>query len=71
MIHFFQVDILVANCYPIVALRQHLISLNKKLDKGEAEAFAASEAALQKSADIVQTSVKDEREIVKAFRYLY
>lgn len=36
-----------------VVLRQYLIHLNKKLEKGEAEAFAVSAAVAEKSAEYV------------------
>lgn len=37
--------------YP--AYRQYLISLNKKLDQGETEAFGADQEAVEKSAEFV------------------
>ncbi|KAG7445923.1 MFS general substrate transporter [Guyanagaster necrorhizus] len=51
--------------------RQYLISLNKKIEKGEAEAFDASAKVIEQSADLVNVTAQDERERVQSFRYLY
>ncbi|KAK0453212.1 MFS general substrate transporter [Armillaria borealis] len=51
--------------------RQYLISLNKKLEKGEAEAFDASAEVVERSADLVHTTAQDERERIQSFRYIH
>ncbi|KAK0498380.1 MFS general substrate transporter [Armillaria luteobubalina] len=51
--------------------RQYLISLNKKLEKGEAEAFDASAEVVERSADLVHATAQDERERIQSFRYIH
>ncbi|KAE9404474.1 MFS general substrate transporter [Gymnopus androsaceus JB14] len=51
--------------------RQYLISQNKKLDSGAAEAYTRSEKTLQKSADLVHASMQQEEALANSFRYLY
>ncbi|KAK0206086.1 MFS general substrate transporter [Desarmillaria ectypa] len=53
------------------AYRQYLVSLNKKLEKGETEAFDASAEVLERSADLVHATTQVERERIQSFRYLY
>jgi len=55
----------------VFVLRTYLIYLNKKLEKGEAEAFAVSSKVAEQSADLVHVSVQDEKRIVESFRYIY
>ncbi|TRM64279.1 MFS general substrate transporter [Schizophyllum amplum] len=54
-----------------LAFRQHLVGLNKKLDRGEAEAFSASPSAADKTANVLNTSVQQEEQLIHSFRYIY
>ncbi|KAK0231196.1 MFS general substrate transporter [Armillaria fumosa] len=51
--------------------RQYLISLNKKLEKGEAEAFDASAEVVERSADLVHATAQDGRKRIQSFRYIH
>jgi len=53
-----------------LAYRQYLVYLNKKLEKGEAEAFKTNEKALAASATLVNASADQERQLIRKFRYL-
>jgi hypothetical protein len=63
--------LLTATSYLPPGFRQYLVYLNEKLDKGEAEAFSATSAAVEQSADILHAPVQREKDIVHSFRYLY
>ncbi|KAF9036038.1 MFS general substrate transporter [Hymenopellis radicata] len=54
-----------------LAYRQYLVSLNKKLEKGQTEAFKVNAKAIEQSADLVHTTLQEEKEMVQSFRYLY
>ncbi|THV05376.1 MFS general substrate transporter [Dendrothele bispora CBS 962.96] len=54
-----------------LVLRFYLVSLNKKLEKGEVKAYSVDQNAVQRSANLVKASVKEEEKLVHSFRYLY
>ncbi|KIK65646.1 hypothetical protein GYMLUDRAFT_39145 [Collybiopsis luxurians FD-317 M1] len=51
--------------------RWYLISQNEKLDRSETEAYVVNETSVKQSADLVHTSIQQERALVHSFRYLY
>ncbi|KAJ4472132.1 MFS general substrate transporter [Lentinula aciculospora] len=53
------------------AYRQYLLSQNKKLDRGEAEAYIADEQTVKQSAELVHMSMQQEEALFHSFRYLY
>ncbi|KAF8066034.1 MFS general substrate transporter [Lyophyllum atratum] len=55
----------------MLVYRQYLVSLNKTLEKGEAQAYEANANAIAQSADLVHTTIQEEKEAIQSFRYLY
>jgi len=53
-----------------LAYRQYLAHLNKKLEKGEMEAFKADEKTLEKSADLINATAGQETRLIQMYRYL-
>lgn len=66
-----EICLLVLSLLIGLVYRQYLISLNKKLEKGEAEAFDASAEVVERSADLVHATAQDERERIQSFRYIH
>ena len=53
------------------SLRTYLIHLNKKLERNETIAFAATEAGVDRAAQLEGETVEEAKERMLSFRYLY
>ncbi|KAF9076573.1 MFS general substrate transporter [Rhodocollybia butyracea] len=53
------------------AYRQYLVSENKKLDRGEIEAYITDKKTVERSAELVHASTLQEEALVNSFRYIY